>query len=146
MKHILVPVDFSDVTGRVVGEVRRMATLTGGAITLVHVAAPNPDFVGFEPGPASVRDSVAQHMREEHRQLQAIEKELKQDGFVVMALLIQGYPVEKILMEAGRIEADLIVMGSHGHGLLRHLVVGSVTDGVLRKAPCPVLIVPAGHK
>lgn len=145
MKQILVPIDFSDVTGRVVGEVRRMATLTGAAITMVHVAAPNPDFVGFEPGPASVRDSVAQHMREEHRQLQAIEKELKRDGFVVTALLIQGYPVEKILMEAGRIKADLIVMGSHGHGLLRHLVVGSVTDGVLRKAPCPVLIVPAGR-
>lgn len=144
MKNILVAVDFSDVADRVVQEASRMATLTGAALTLVHVAAPNPDFVGYEPGPVTVRDAVAHHLREEHRRLQALERRLAEQGFRSISLLIQGYPVEKILLEAVRVHADLIVMGSHGHGLLRHLVVGSVTDGVLRKSVCPVLIIPSG--
>ena len=144
MKNILVPLDFSDMTDRVADEAARMANLTGAAVTLIHVAAPDPDFVGYEPGPVSVRNNVAHELREEHRQLQATEKRLASQGLKVSSMLIQGYPVEKIAHEAVRIHAELIVMGSHGHGLLRHLVVGSVTEGVLRKAACPVLIVPAG--
>ncbi len=143
MKNILVPVDFSDVTGAIIEEAARMAKMTGAVVTLIHIAPPNPDFVGYEPGPVTVRNAVAGHLRDEHRQLQAIEKDLAGRGFKVVSLLIQGYTSEKILGEAARIQAELIVMGSHGHGLLRHLVVGSVTEGVLRKTTCPVLIVPA---
>lgn len=143
MKTILVPVDFSDITDRVVEESVRMARLTGAMLTLLHVAPPNPDFVGYEPGPITVRNAVAGQLRDEHRKLQAIEKKLACDGLLVAALLIQGYAADKILAEAERTCADLIVMGSHGHGLLRHLVVGSVTEGILRKVKCPVLIVPA---
>ena len=109
---------------------------------MIHVAPPEPEFVGYESGPVSVRDAVAHRLREEHRQLQALDRQLASQGVLVTSLLIQGYPVEKILAEAARIPADVIVMGSHGRSLLRHLVVGSVTDGVLRKATCPVLIVP----
>lgn len=142
MKNILVPVDFSTMTARVVNEATRMAKLTGASLTLIHIAPPNPDFVGYEPGPATVRNAVAHQFREEHRHLQALEKGVAELGLRVNALLIQGYAVEKILSEAERLQSDLIVMGSHGHGLLRHLVVGSITDGVLRKAKCPLFIVP----
>ena len=142
MKHVLVPVDFSDLTGAVIGQAVTLFRLTGAALTMIHVAPPEPEFVGYESGPVSVRDAVAHRLREEHRQLQALDRQLASQGVQVTSLLIQGYPVEKILAEATRIPADLIVMGSHGRSLLRHLVVGSVTDGVLRKAACPVLIVP----
>ena len=48
-----------------------------------------------------------------------------------------------ILEEAERLEAEVIIMGSHGHGALYDLIVGSVTEGVLRKAKCPVLVLPS---
>lgn len=142
MKNLLVPVDFSDLTGPVIGQAVSLFRLTGASLTMIHVAPPEPEFVGYDSGPVSVRDAVAHKLREEHRQLQALDRQLEAQGVRVTSLLIQGYPVEKILQEATRLHADLIVMGSHGRSLLRHLVVGSVTDGVLRKAPCPVLVVP----
>jgi nucleotide-binding universal stress UspA family protein len=54
-----------------------------------------------------------------------------------------GAPVANILKEAGELKAHYIVMGSHGHTAFYDLLVGSTTQGVLKKAPCPVLIVPA---
>lgn len=144
MKTILVPVDFSSVTERVVQAASDLAQGGAARIHLLHVAPPEPEFVGYEPGPQSVRDTVARSRHEEHRRLKELEKALAARGLAVTALLVQGFTVEKILSEAARLSADLIVMGSHGHGALRQLLVGSATDGVLRKAPCPVVIVPPG--
>jgi nucleotide-binding universal stress UspA family protein len=58
------------------------------------------------------------------------------------ALLVQGPTVETILEEATRLNADLIILGSHGRGAAIQLLVGSVSGGVLQKSKCPVLIVP----
>ena len=145
MKVILVPVDFSDVTDAVVATAGHLARGFNASLRLIHVAPGEPEFIGYEPGPQTVRDHVAQDHRDEHRRLQAIGEKLKQDGFQATTLLVQGQPPEKILHEAHRAAADLIVMGSHGHGALYHLVLGSVSDAVLRKAPCPVLLVPSAQ-
>ena len=142
MKNILVPVDFSDATGAVVARATDLAKALQAQITLLHVVAPEPDFVGYEPGPQSVRDTVAKHVHEEHKQLQALEKMTAGQGVPVTSLLIQGYTAEKILKECERLKSDLIVMGSHGHSALHNLLVGSVAEGVLRKASCPVVVVP----
>jgi nucleotide-binding universal stress UspA family protein len=85
---------------------------------------------------------VARELHDEHRRLQELEKQPDLRGIKVTSLLVQGYAVEKILKEADQLGADLIVMGSHGHGALRNLLVGSVANGVLGKAKCPVLVVP----
>lgn len=143
MKIILVPVDLSDVTERVVDQARRLAQVMGARVTLLHVAPAEPEFVGFDPGPPSVRAAEAQHLATEHRKTQALKGRLEDAGLQATALVVQGYPVEKIVQEAERLAAGLIVMGSHGHGALHHLLVGSVTEGVLRKARCPVVVVPA---
>lgn len=140
--RLLVPIDFSDATRGVVETARDLARRLKASVVLLHVAPPDPDFVGYEAGPQSVRDTVAREIHEEHKRLQDIERELAGQGMAVTALLIQGYPVEKIAQEAARLSPAMIVMGSHGRGKLRQLLVGSVTDGVLRKAPCPVLVVP----
>ncbi|MFH1183689.1 MAG: universal stress protein [Chloroflexota bacterium] len=134
--------DFSDATDAVVARATDLAKALQAQVTLLHVAAPEPDFVGYEPGPQSVRDTVAKHVHEEHKHLQMLEKKAAGMGVQVASLLIQGYTVEKILMECERLKPDLIVMGSHGHSALHQLLVGSVTEGVLRKATCPVVVVP----
>ncbi len=144
MKTLLVPVDFSDVTARVVEYAGTMAKTFDASLVLLHIADPEPEFIGYEPGPQTVRDAVAETISEEHRRLHQLDEQLEADGLKVTALVIQGYPVEKILAEAEKHDADMIIMGSHGHGALRNLLVGSVTEGVMRKAACPVLVIPAG--
>jgi len=143
MKKILVPVDFSDVTPRVVAHAAEMAQVGGGELLLLHVAAPEPEFVGYEPGPDSVRKAVARELVEEHRKVHALARDLEARGIRVASRVVAGYVAERILVEADRFGADLIVMGSHGHGALHDLLVGSATENVLRKAKCPVVVIPA---
>jgi nucleotide-binding universal stress UspA family protein len=143
MKTILVPIDFSDVTKRVIETARTMASAFGGKLVLLHVSEPEPDFVGFEPGPMAVRTTVVRDFRVERQRLEELRSEISTAGLDVLALHIQGPLVDKVLDQAGEHHADLIVMGSHGHGALYEFLVGSVTNGVLRSAKCPVLVVPA---
>jgi len=143
LETILVPIDFSDVSTLVVEHAGTMAKAFGGRVVLLHIAEPEPDFVGFEAGPPAVRMSTAQEFRGEHRRLEEYKQQLTAAGVEVLALHIQGSLAEKVLEEAERQSADLIVMGSHGHGALYNLLVGSVTSGVVKHAKCPVLIVPA---
>ena len=141
MKTILVPVDFSDTSPGVIETAKKLATAFGSRVVLLHVSEPEPDFVGFEPGPMAVRQTVARDLKAEHQKVEALKESC---GLAdVLALHIQGPAIEKILHEAAAHGADLIVMGSHGHGALYELLVGSVTAGVLQAAQCPVLVVPA---
>jgi nucleotide-binding universal stress UspA family protein len=142
LQTILVPVDFSDVTAKVTRTAAELARAFGAKVILLHVSEPEPDFVGFEPGPQPVRISVARDFRHEHQQLDELKRTVG-SGVECIALHIQGSLAEKILREADQQHAGMIVMGSHGHGALYNLFVGSVTSGVLKDARCPVLVVPA---
>jgi nucleotide-binding universal stress UspA family protein len=141
-QSILVPVDFSEVTDRVLEAGVELAKALQAKLWLLHVTMPEPDFVGYEVGPIYVRDSVAEQFRHEHRMLQEMEKKLEAQGLDVTAMLVQGPTVRKIIDEAKELEAGLIILGSHGHGALFDLLVGSVAKGVLKKTPVPVLVVP----
>lgn len=143
MKPVLAPLDFSMVSEDVIRRAMQLARALDVKLWLLHVAPPDPDFVGYEPGPQVVRDQLAERYHEEHQRLEALDARVREQGVETEALLIQGPTARKIVDEARRLEADWIVMGSHGHGALRHLLVGSVTEEVLRHAPCPVVLVPA---
>lgn len=143
IQTLLVPVDFSDATAMVLDTAQTLALAFKSRVVLLHIVEPEPDFVGFEPGPVSVRTSVAKEFHTEHKQLEAAKQQLVNAGIEVTALQIQGSTVEKIVQESARQNAGMIVLGSHGHGALYNLLTGSVAAGVLRSAPCPVVIVPA---
>src|SRR5262245_49982213 len=127
MKNILAAVDFSAISEAVIAHATALAQAFGGALWLLHVAAPEPDFVGYEPGPESVRQSVAAGLHEEHRRLQEQSEALRQRGLDCTALLVQGSTPETIVREAERLGADIIVLGSHGHGAIRRALLGSVS-------------------
>jgi nucleotide-binding universal stress UspA family protein len=143
MKNILVPVDFSAEAQRVIDIAASIAKAFQARIWLVHVAAPDPDFVGFEAGPTYVREQRAEVLREEHSEIQALAATLKNSGHDAAGLLVQGSTTETLLEEIDRLNADLVVMGSHGRTGLFKAFVGSVSEQVLRESRVPVLIVPA---
>ena len=141
--NILVAVDFSDVTPLAIAQARNLASNSSRKIWVVHVAPPDPDFVGYEAGPQSVRDQVASKLHKEHCQLQLLAEDLRKDGIDATALLVQGRTIETIIEEARRADAGMIIVGSHGHSAVYRALVGGTCEGLLRKAPCPVLVVPA---
>lgn len=142
MQRILIPVDFSAATESVTHLGAKLARAFGAEIYLIHVAPPEPEFITYEPGPPSVRTAFARELTDEHRKLHELDRLLEAEGLKVTSLLIQGYTVEKILQEIDRLKIDLVVMGAHGHGALHQLLLGSVSEGVLRKSPVPVVFVP----
>ena len=144
MKNILAAVDFSPGTRRVVTCAVAQARAFSARLWLVHVAAPEPDFVPHVADPPVMRDQVAAGLREEHRHIQALAAEVADEGVEVTPLLIAGATVEKILSEAEEVDADLVVAGTHGHGAFHRALLGSVSEGLVRHARVPLLIVPVG--
>lgn len=140
---VLVAVDFSAVTVRQLEVLRRVCRDRPSVVYLLHVAEPDPAFVGFEAGPAVVRDQVAAEFHREHRELQALANDFRGECPETTALLVQGPIVETILAEAEKLGAELLVIGSHGHSAARDLLLGSVSTGVIRRTAIPVLVVPA---
>ena len=140
--NYLIPIDFSDATDKVIAAIEQHVTKKGSKITLLHVAEPDPAFVGYEAGPDVVRSQVAQEYKREHKEIQDLAQGLRDIGFDATGLLIQGPIVKTVLETAKKAKADMIIMGTHGRGAVFQILVGSVSEGVLHKAKCPVLLVP----
>ncbi|HSH76231.1 MAG TPA: universal stress protein [Longimicrobiales bacterium] len=147
--NILMAIDFSSVTDAMIEALPICEGSSGGfsQIYVVHAAEPDPAFVGWEGGPYVVRSQMAEKFRGEHRDLAAIADRLRVGRTVkVTPLLMQGPTVETILEQAQKLEAGLIVVGSHGHGAAYDLTVGSISSGLIRRSPVPVLVVPSPER
>jgi nucleotide-binding universal stress UspA family protein len=141
-KKVLVFIDVDDQTEKFVQSAMDLLGLPNNEFKLIHVAAPDPDFVGYQVGPKYIRDFRAEELREEHRAIQAIADKLSGKGLSIEGLLVQGPTTESILAEVTKLEADLIVLGSHKHGFLYQSFFGSVTNSVLKKVEVPTLVIP----
>lgn len=144
--EILVCVDFSESTEPVLNRAKELAQATSAKLWILHVADPEPAFVGFDAGPQTVRDAVSDEFHKEHRLVQELAEKMRAAHLEATPLMVQGATAETIIREAAKLGADMIVVGSHGKGALRQLVVGSVSEGVIRKAECPVLVVPTRQR
>jgi nucleotide-binding universal stress UspA family protein len=139
---LLVAIDFSPSSQRLIGFARALADSLRAEVWLLHVADPEPAFVGYDPGPQVERDQVAIDLRREHRELQGLAEEWRAAELNCTALQVQGPTVETIIAEASRLAVDMILLGAQGKGFMQRLFVGSTSEGVLRHAKIPVLIVP----
>ena len=142
MRRVLACVDLTESSERVLACARSLAE-PGGQLVILHVAAPEPDFVGYGVGPQSVRDTVALELRNEHRQVQQLAATLQAAGPSVTPLTVQGRAAEKILDHAERLDIDFIVLGTKGHSMLHDWVVGSVARDVVKGASRPIVLVPS---
>lgn len=140
--RLLLALDFVDQTERILEAVVPLARATGATVHLLHVAEPDPSFVGFEAGPEVVREQIAHQDVDERRMLEAHATALAAAGITAEIRLLHGPVAKTILAEARTAGVDLIVMGTHGRSALYEAVVGSVSHGVLLESTLPVLLVP----
>lgn len=160
MKTLIVAIDFSISTAAVCEQAALLALAFKAKLWILHVASHEmamlsydaSPFAGYTPDlygiPANVqlaRDIAAEEFKREHRQLLACSESMRNRGIDSQALLLKGHAGKQILEKAKELEADLIVVGSHGHGhgLLHKALVGSVSESILRYARCNVLVVPS---
>ncbi|MFV8226171.1 universal stress protein [Christiangramia aquimixticola] len=141
-KNIMVAVDFNDSIGELMLFADSLAQKFESKVWVLHVADPEPDFVGYEPGPQYIRDIKAEEYREEHRNLQEICKNFISKEIHAEALLIQGSTVETVLEEAQKLHIDLLIVGTHKHSFLHNLLNENVSMELLKKADIPMLTVP----
>lgn len=139
---ILAAIDLSPASDKVLMAAKEYAGIASAEIWLLHVADPDPSFVGYEAGPQTVRDQMAHKFREEHDRLQLQAENMRAAAIKTTALLVQGPFSDTILNEARTLGVDMILIGSHGHGKLYQMLVGSVSEAVIRGATCPVLVIP----
>ena len=140
--NILVAVDLSDASQSIVAAVGKIALAMSAKVYVLHVAEPDPDFVGYDTGPDAVRNQVAEEFHREHRAVQALSTTLRDQDVDCTALMIQGPTVEVTLREADKLDASLIVVGSHGHGAVYDVLVGSYSAAIIRESSLPVLVIP----
>ncbi len=142
IKHILVPIDFSDTTDKIITVALEQALAFNATIHLLHVQVPYVDAslhnmdssMAYENPSPEIRKYDQEHLDE------AAEK-IKSKGISTETALVEGNPSEKILSYCEANNCDILIIGSHGHGTLSHLILGSVSEKVLHKSPCPVMVV-----
>ena len=142
-KNILALLDFSQITSEVVSRAGELADFYKAKCWLIHVATPDPDFVGYDVGPKYIRDDRAAVLKNEHGQLQEYKKLLSKKGIDCEALLVQGNIHSTIESEIEKLQIDLVVLGSHGHSRIHDILVGSVCEHMLRKSKVPMMVIPA---
>lgn len=142
MKTILAPVDFSEVSEAVVNEAAALARALDGRVVLLSVVQA-PVVLNEYAALLDVAEIAAAGEKKAARQLEKLEEDLRNQFVKAESVLVHGMPVANIVAQAEKFDADYIVMGSHGHTAFYDLLVGSTTHGVLLRAKCPVIIVPA---
>ena len=142
--RLLCPIDFSDASRHAVEHATVLARWCGATIIGLHVHNPIyppvrplglPNDGGAVFAPAATSDRLRQ-------QLDDALAAVGTGGIAVEAAIEEGSPASQILSGVTRHRADLIVMGTHGASGFERLLLGSVTEKVIRKASCPVMTVP----
>lgn len=135
-QHILVPIDFSQDSEHAVDCAIGLAKQFQARLTLLHAI--------YVPEAAEV--NLAAYLEkiqsESDRQMAVRRKRVDDAGVAADVLTVLGAPSQTIVETARDKQADLIVMGTHGRTGLRHMLIGSVAERVVRLAPCPVMVVP----
>jgi nucleotide-binding universal stress UspA family protein len=139
-KKILVPVDFSSGSERAVEKAAELATLLDASIELMHVyqlpvfALPDSSITVSPTYIADLTDRAQQALNK-------YRDELSARGLPSATKLVEGMPAQAIVDHANDISAEMIVMGTHGHGGFKRFLLGSTAERVVRMATVPVLSV-----
>jgi universal stress protein A len=134
IRHILAPTDFSKHAQHAVTFAFELAQTVGAKLSLLHV-------IEVPVYPIEVSLPLVDLEQDARQELARMLPEAETAHVAVTRLVEMGVPYQKILDTAAAEEVDLIVMATHGRTGLRHLIMGSVAERVVRTAPCPVLTI-----
>lgn len=147
LKNILVPTDFSEASDSALRYGKALAQAFGAAIHVVHVVEePYGQPWAVEAYGFSLASLQEEWIKDAQTRLAASLTDEEKASLKATPTTILGHPVMEVLRYAEDHAIDLIVMGTHGRGPLGHVVLGSVAERVVRKAPCPVLTVRAKER
>ena len=138
--RIVVPTDFSSCADAAWDTALRAARGFGAEVILVHVVVETPRFAEGVTG-ADLRDTLDGARRWAEGELERRVLTARTSGLSARSLVRTGEPGREILDVVASERADLVVIGTHGRGGLERALLGSVADGVIRQASCPVLSV-----
>jgi nucleotide-binding universal stress UspA family protein len=149
--RLLVAIDFSEFADNIITEAERMARTLTAKVFLLHVLpAPSPiiDQTGNVETMQQADSSLAKENFSElsesaSAKLLSISERLQKNSIDTTVIIGYNNEVDAIIDASEKNRVDMIMLGTHGHGALYHLLIGSVSEGVVRKATCPVIIVPA---
>jgi len=143
MKTILAPIDFSSASDSVIKAAVNLARAHEARLVLLHVVQPPVLISEYGAIMTNIQEIVAISEQTSAKELAKREKSLgKSAGVPVEVTQSTGAPVVTIIEQAKKMKADYIVVGSHGHSALYDLFAGSTASGLIRRAPCPVVVVP----
>jgi nucleotide-binding universal stress UspA family protein len=138
IENILVPTDLSDASLKAVSYAKALAQQIGARVSLLYVIEPVvlPDAAALIIVPD---EQLVARMR---KRLSDLAQGFEEKGFSFNHLLVRkGTPFHEIVLAAAK--ADMIVIATHGYTGLKHVLLGSTAERVVRHARCPVLVVPA---
>lgn len=149
-ERILIAVDDTECSKKAVDHATYFASMPGARLALVHVTEnPTPSNYGVDPlmGQQAIIVPESMHIQETAalQLLEEMKYELESSSTIkeIACFHRTGTPRQEILAVSQEWEADLIVMGTHGRTGFDHFISGSVSESVLRRATCPVLVVPS---
>lgn len=146
LKNILVPTDFSETSEIAVTYAKNLAEAFGATVHLLHVLQDPASYLPTEALAALPNLGQQQELAARQR-LAKLLGESDANILDVKRVVLTGTPFVDIIRYAKQHVIDLIVMGTHGRGPVKHILLGSVAEKIVRKAPCPVLTVrPPAHQ
>lgn len=142
MKNILVAVDITTGDQLLLDQASTLAAKFDSKVWIIHVAAPEPDFVGYDSGPKYIRKTLADELRAEHKTLHTYSETMQAQHINAESLLVQGPTVQTIFEETQKLNADLLILGSHKHNFLKRVFGQEVTREIFEQSKTPMLIIP----
>jgi nucleotide-binding universal stress UspA family protein len=139
-KNILLPIDFSDHCDRAAEYAAWFAQVSGATVHIAHVVG-NPADPIYEPEEVPYWVMVEHSEAKARTLLEQAARRCLPAGTPIQYHLLAGDPYEKLLELATRIQPDVIVMSSHGRDSVKHLLLGSVAEKMVRHATCPIFMV-----
>ncbi|MCC7034990.1 MAG: universal stress protein [Acidobacteria bacterium] len=147
LKHVMVPTDFSETSGIALKYGKAFAEAFGATLHVVHIIEePYGQPWAVEAYGFSLAALQDEWIKEAKGRMETILTAEERASLKAVTTTVLGHPVMEIQRYAKDNGIDLIVMGTHGRGPLGHVVMGSVAERIVRKAPCPVLTVRAPER
>lgn len=141
IKKILVPIDFSDYSKKALQYTVTFAKQFKAELSLIYVIEPVIYPADLSMGQVVIPQTEIDLSTKSRQELELLAKTEIGSLLKYEIIIKNGKPFMEIIETASEIDADLIIIATHGHTGVEHLLFGSTAEKVVRKAPCPVLTI-----